>query len=262
MSQSGSFLQNLLVLAAYGASFTILRHSAARWATHNLFSVWFPAAGLRFAFLWIVGARWAPAAALAELLVSVGAGTVTLTAPLPLSLLGVVGPCLVYGGVIGLVHARTRTRGTVEPDPVAFATAAVVGPMAAGIASLPWALPLAGARGTLNPSLLFSALLDFTLGDLLGILILSPPLLWLAHRLWRGRWSAKIRAAELYRCGELLMLLTFAWGLVWTLQRLGDGLVLAPVLLAACWCGLRGGRSAGWAAALLTALLILPITEY
>lgn len=259
--RSNSFPRNFLVLAGYGASFTILRHSSAHWATHNLFSVWFPAAGLRFAFLWSVGARWAPAAALAELLVSVGAGTVTLAAPLPLTLLGVAGPCLVYGGVIGIVHARMRNRGTAEPDPAAFAMAAVLGPMAACVAALPWALPIASARGTLNPSQLFSALLVFTLGDLLGILILAPPLLWLAHRLKLGTWSAKIRAVQLYRYGELLLLLSCAWALVWMLQRLGYGLVLAPVLLAACWCGLRGGRAVAWAATLLTALLILPGTE-
>jgi signal transduction histidine kinase len=47
---------------------------------------------------------------------------------------------------------------------------------------------------------------------------------------------------------------------VWLLQRLGDGLVLAPVLLAACWCGLRGGRVIAWAAILATALIVLPMT--
>lgn len=260
-SDSSSVLRNLLVLAAYGASFTLLRESSAHWATHHLFSVWFPAAGLRFAFLWVAGARWAPAAALAELLVSVGAGTVTLSAPLPLSLIGVAGPCLVYGGVIGLVHARMAKRGTAEADPVAFAIAAVAGPMAACIAALPWAIPLASARGPLSPQLLFSALLVFTLGDLLGILILAPPLLWLANRVRRHTWSFKVGAAQLYRYGELLLLLSCAWALVWMLQRLGDGLVLAPVLLAACWCGLRGGRAVAWVATLLSALLILPGTE-
>lgn len=258
---SRALVPNIIILAAYGAAFTLLRERSAHWATHGLFSVWFPAAGLRFAFLWFVGARWAPAAALAELLVSVGAGTVTLSAPVPLSLLGVVGPCLVYGGVIGIVHTQMRKRAAPEPDPLAFAIAAVLGPMAACIAALPWALPLASTRGTLNPSLLFSALLVFTLGDLLGILILAPPLLWLARRLRLGTWPGRFRAADAVRYGELVLLLSCAWTLVWLLERLGDGLVLAPVLLAACCCGLRGGRAVAWTATLITALLVLPGTE-
>jgi signal transduction histidine kinase len=255
-------ISGLAILAAYGIAFTLLRYSSASWATHQLFSVWFPAAGLRFAFLWTRGARWAPAAALAELVVSVGAGTVALSADVPLSLLGVVGPCLVYGAVIGAVHARMRRHSSGDEfDPLAFAMAAVVGPMAACVAALAWALPLARQHGAIDSSVLFSALLVFTLGDLLGILILAPPLLWLGRQARKRSFSFKIRRDHVARCAELAVLLCCAWALVWLLQRLGDGLVLAPVLLAACWCGLRGGRSIAWAAIVVTALVILPITS-
>ena len=50
----------LLILVAYGAAFTLLRSASGAWATHKVFSVWFPAAGLRFAFLWIAGPRLTP----------------------------------------------------------------------------------------------------------------------------------------------------------------------------------------------------------
>jgi signal transduction histidine kinase len=44
------------------------------------------------------------------------------------------------------------------------------------------------------------------------------------------------------------------------LHTLGDGLLLAPVLLAACWCGLRGGRAIAWLAIVATAMIVLPLT--
>lgn len=247
------------ILAAYGLAFTLLRAASASWATHVLFSVWFPAAGLRFAFLWVAGPRWAPALAMAELLVSVGTGTVALSSDLALSLAGIVGPCLVYGAVIALVRARTQQRGD-EFDPMAFAIAAVLGPMAACIAALPWALPLSLSQhqGPSVAPLLFSALLVFSLGDLLGILVLAPPLLWLVHRLRTGSWSASIPKAGQF--AELTLALGCAWGLVWLLHSLGDGLVLAPVLLAACWCGLRGGRPLAWVAIVTSAIVVLPMS--
>jgi hypothetical protein len=43
-------LRWLLVFAAYGILFALLRSLAISWTTHGLFSLWFPAAGLRFAF--------------------------------------------------------------------------------------------------------------------------------------------------------------------------------------------------------------------
>lgn len=255
-------LQQVALLALYGTAFTLLRLTSANWATHQLFSVWFPAAGLRFAFLWIAGPRWTPAAAAAELLISVGAGTVTLSSNLPLSLLGVVGPCLVYGAVIAAIQARMRrlpASGTL--DPLGFAMAAILGPMAACIAALPWALPLSLQHGNVDSSLLFSALLVFTLGDLLGILIIAPPTIWLSERVRLGKWQLRVRRATVARLLELAFLLCCTWALVWLLRRLGDGLVLAPVLLAACWCGLRGGRAIAWIAIVITAVVVLPMTD-
>ena len=256
-----SLAQQVAILAIYGAAFTVLRQTSASWATHQLFSVWFPAAGLRFAFLWIAGPRWTIGAAAAELLISVGAGTVALSSNLLLSLIGVVGPCLVYGVVIVVVRRRMRRQpGTATLDPLGFAMAAILGPMAACVAALPWALPLSLQSGRVDAQLLFSALLVFTLGDLLGILIIAPPTIWLAERIRRGRSSLKIPRAAIAHILELAILLCCAWALVWLLRRLGDGLVLAPVLLAACWCGLRGGRVIAWSAILITAVIVLPTT--
>jgi len=259
---SGKLLRRLLVLFAYGIAFTLLRSASSHWTTHKLFSVWFPAAGLRFAFLWIAGPRWAPAAALAELFVSVGAGTVELSNDILLSLLGIVAPCLVYGAVIGIVQKRMRRHSVNgEFDPLAFAIAAVLGPMAACIAALPWALPLSSRSGSIDAPLLFSALLVFTLGDLLGILILAPPILWLAHAARSGRPWTRAQQWRRARLLELSLLLASAWALVWLLQRVGDGLVLAPALLAACWFGLRSGRALAWVAIVVSTLIVLPMTD-
>jgi signal transduction histidine kinase len=254
-------LRWLLVFAAYGILFALLRSLAISWTTHGLFSLWFPAAGLRFAFLWTVGGRRAPAAALAEFAASFASRTVEIGDPAFLSIAGIIGPCLVYGGVILTVESQARARGAKAFDPLPFAIAAVVSPMVACIAALPWAVPLASEAGSLDAHLLFSALLVFTLGDLLGILVVAPPLLWLASAVQSGDWRTFVRVPRAARATELVAILVCAAALVWLLQRLGDGLVLAPVLLAACWCGLRGGRAAAWLAIIATALIVLPLTS-
>lgn len=255
-------LRWLLVFAAYGALFALLRSVAISWTTHGLFSLWFPAAGLRFAFLWSVGGRRAPAAALAEFAASFASRTVEIGDPAILSIAGIVGPCLLYGLVIEAVQARIRTtRARQDFDPLPFAIAAVFAPIAACVTALAWAIPLAsGGGGPLDAHMLFSALLVFTLGDLLGILIVAPSLLWLAEGLRSRQWSGLVDVPRARRWAEIVVLLAGAAALVWLLERLGDGLVLAPVLLAACWAGLRGGRVAAWLAIIATALIVLPST--
>jgi signal transduction histidine kinase len=144
-------------------------------------------------------------------------------------------------------------------DPLPFAMAAILGPMAACIAALSWALPLAMERGPVDGQLLFSSLLVFTLGDMLGVLMIAPPLLWLVQWLGSDR-RPRPSSPPISRILEIVTVLTAAWALVWVMQRVGYGLALAPVLLATCWTGLRGGRVAAWLAILLSALVVLPVS--
>lgn len=128
----------LVILLAYGVLFTLLRVVAQYWAAHELFSLWFPAAGLRFALLWWAGARMAPMVALSEFIVSVGTGTVELGSSPWLAILGIVGPCLIYGLVIHSVQSsRPKLPALPGADVMPFAIATLLCPVFACFAALP-----------------------------------------------------------------------------------------------------------------------------
>ena len=246
------------LLLLYGVGFTLLRWLAANWETQGLFSLWFPAAGLRFAFLWRAGVRMAPAAAASELLVSVGSGTVVLAPGSMLAIVGVVGPCLSYGAIIHLVRGRLF-RSEEAGGSLPFALAAVLAPVGASLVALLWAVPELGSGQVLDPQRLFSAMLIFALGDLLGVLLIAPPLLWLAGE--TSTASTMLRSdRSVQRWVEIMLVLAAAWLLVVLIREADFGVVLAPALLATCWVGLRGGRLAAWLAVLLSALVVLPLS--
>lgn len=250
----------VLILILYGCAFTALHHVAAAWAAGNLFSLWFPAAGLRFAFLWRMGARVAPAAACAELFVQLISGEASLGDAPILAVIGIVSPCLVYGLVIHLVRLRGERRSTIIGlAPLPFALAAMIGPLLACVAALPWAIPLAMKHGSIDGPTLFHSLLIFTLGDLLGILLIAPPLLWLADRLPGGE-KAAIKLPQAALMIEVGLVIAAAWALVWAIDEAALGLVLSPVLLATCWAGLRAGRPGAWLSIIVTAMIVLPLT--
>lgn len=52
-------LRTVPSLLIYASVFTALHHVAAQFAAGNLFSLWFPAAGLRFAFIRVRGTNTA-----------------------------------------------------------------------------------------------------------------------------------------------------------------------------------------------------------
>lgn len=245
------------LLLAYGFVFTLLRTAAQFWSTHELFSLWFPAAGLRFALLWWVGPRRAPLVALAELVVSVGTGTVEIGSSPGPAILGILGPCMVYGLVICGVQARHSARLELPwTDPMPLAIAALLGPLAACLAALPWAIPLALQEGHLSGQILFSSLLVFSLGDMLGIMLLAPPILWLLQRPKRGDPAHASRA----RVMEAAAVLVVGLAIVLLMRWLGYGLQLSPLVIAAGWIGFRGGRVIAWVAVLLISLITLPLT--
>ena len=254
-------LRTIVVLLAYASAFTVLHKVAAQWASGNLFSLWFPAAGLRFAFLWVAGARMAPAAAFFELFIQLISGEATLGDSPVLAIIGIVSPCLVYGLVIHLIRSRAGRNSTIIGlAPLPFALAAVIGPIFACVAALPWAIPLAMAHGPIDCPVLLHSLLVFTLGDMLGVLILAPPLVWLADRIAaRRRWSFDAPRPALV--AEVVLISLAAWSVVWAIDQTGLGLTLGPVLLATCWIGLRAGRAGAWLSILAAALIVLPLTD-
>ena len=254
------YIQLIPIGLVYGACFVALHHLAAQWGLGGLYSLWFPGAGLRFAFLWRAGPRVVPVAALAEMLLEVATGETVIGDHPVLSVAGIVGPCIVYGAVIFLVRSCAGRRTPMLGfEPLPFALAAVIGPIAACFSALPWAMPAALVAGAFDMRTLLSALVIFVLGDMLGVLIVAPPILWLADCL-SGRGSWRLDGLRWSLVLEVTVVTAVAWGWVWAMMWAGLGLSLAPVLLATCWVGLRTGRAGAWASILLTTAILLPLT--
>lgn len=256
----GEWSVNVAYLIFYGIAFTALRFLSAHWGTYEIFSLWFPAAGLRFAALWLAGARWAVPMAVAEYIVGVISGTVVLEGNILLASLGVLGPCLAYGFTIGVLRGYSRRARGEFSDAMQFTSAAVVGPFTACIAALPWALPLTLRDGHIDGAELTSALLVFSLGDLLGVILVAPPLLFLFHFWQRGTHKSFKAWLRMPSTSSLFGAMLPAWMLVALLYHFGHGLALVPVLLASCWLGLSQGRVAAWLSAVLAAAIVLPFT--
>lgn len=254
MRLGGSQLGPLLLV--YAAGFLALHEIAAVWAHGATYSLWFPAAGLRFAILWTYGARLALPLALTELAAQSAMGRVSLdsTAGL-LSAAGIVGPPLAYGLAIWLVRRRDESPlFRANPMPVGFA--AVVAPFFGSLASLPWHL-LKGSSGIGSLPEATGSLVVATSGDLLGVLLVAPPLLWLlGGRPWRDR----IPRLDWKQLIEIFVVLALGWGAVSAIYAMGQGIRLQPVLLATVWIGFRFGRAPAWLAATLSAAVILPMT--
>ena len=253
-------IRAVVILAVYGASFTALRWIAADWQMGALFSLWFPAAGLRFAFLWYMGSRWTVPAAFAELTVQLVAGQTDIFPSPVASIIGVLGPCLLYGAAIHYIQTRVADKSPVLGLwPMPFALGTVGAPLLGSLGALPWAIPRALEAGAFDLPNFLSALLVFALGDTLGILILAPPLVWIADHL-TGRGFPKVLLSRQIVL-EVIIAQGLAWALVWGMWKAGYGYVLAPVLLAAGWMGIRVGRVGGWTATVLSAVVLLPLTD-
>lgn len=253
-------IRAVVILAVYGASFTALRWIAADWQMGALYSLWFPAAGLRFAFLWYMGSRWTVPAAFAELTVQLVAGQTDIFPSPVASIIGVLGPCLLYGAAIHYIQTRVADKSPVLGLwPMPFALGTVGAPLLGSLGALPWAIPRALEAGAFDLPNFLSALLVFALGDTLGILILAPPLVWIADHL-TGRGFPKVLLSRQIVL-EVIIAQGLAWALVWGMWKAGYGYVLAPVLLAAGWTGIRVGRVGGWTATVLSAVVLLPLTD-
>jgi two-component system sensor kinase FixL len=251
--------RSVLLLALYGAAFTALRSTASDWQMGILFSLWFPAAGLRFAFLWFMGPRWTVPAAFAELFVQLAAGEVEISASPIATLAGVLGPCLLYGTAIHYIQTHIADKSPVLGLwPMPFALGTVAAPLLGCLGALPWAIPRAMEAGAFDAPTLLSSLLIFALGDALGILVLAPPLVWIADYL-TGRGFPKVLLDRQIAL-EVTISQALAWALVWGMWRAGYGFVLAPILLAGGWTGIRMGRVGGWIAIVVSAAILLPLT--
>ena len=244
----------------YGIAFAFLWLFAAQWEAPSGYSLWFPAAGLRFAYLWRGNLRTVPRAALAELMASLATGSLFLTTSPALALLGAVGPCLVYGLVIHAVRlSAARPTPWLSLDPLPFAAAAIIAPILACFASLPGMIFY--QEGSLALRALAMTATTFALGDMLGILTVAPALLWAAAVIAGEKASRPVLIASMRTASlEFVAMTMAAWLIVAAIDSASIEVRLTPLLLATCWIGLRTGRVGAWASIVTTTAIILPIT--
>lgn len=252
---------------AYAVLYSAAHAVAHFWAGKYIYSLCYPAAGVRLAFLWRYGARWTPAVIVAEL-------------PIQLFVMGVSG--LHHGGLLGEIIALCRAP-MVTGAAVALErwinrrglSDMASGPMALGVVAVlaPTAIAfLTGAMEWLRPNppkvSSFSTITVFLVGDMLGILLVTPPLLWLVGWLeshWllpRGEPDGGSADQALPRPGrwrvvEAGLVLAFGWYCAKRLIEVNPDLCVLPVLLTTSWIGLRTGRGGAWVATAIPSLFVV-----
>ena len=247
-------------LVGYALSFLATHHIAAEWGGRGFYSLLYPAAGFRIALLWRRGPRLTIGIAVTEALVQLAGGVIDpRSAEWATQLIGVVRPPLVYGLIVMVVRKmadRAQTSLSVAPMPLGLAS--VGAPVAAALSALPWSLLRPDLTGVSGLRETFASLTGFVVGDLLGVLLLAPPLLWLVE-LATGTGSRPARP-RLVPLAEAILVLAASFASEILLARIGLGTPLTPVLLAVAWIGLRFGRTASWLAILVVAAVVLPQT--
>lgn len=248
-----------LVLFGYAGAFLLAHRAAAFWGGSSYYSLWFPAAGLRLALLWRGGARLTIAIAAIEVVMQVCNGVVQLSGDWPTQIVGVVRPVLAYGLTVAVVRWATgRGQNSLVTPPMPFGLAAVLAPITAALFALPSAFLQPAITHVDGLRQIIASLTAFAVGDLLGVLLLAPPVLWLEDVL-AGRASFQRPSAR--HTVEAVAVLAVSLGMVVALASIGLGLPVTPVLLGTAWIGLRFGRAAAWGAIVLVALVVLPHTS-
>ena len=247
-------------LVGYALAFLAAHHIAAEWGGRGFYSLLYPAAGFRIALLWRRGPRLTLAIIVAEILVQIGTGVIDpRSAGWLTALIGVIRPPLVYGLIVLLVRTmadRAQTSMSVAPMPLGLAS--VGAPAAAALTALPWSLLRPDLTGVSGLRETVTSLTGFVVGDLLGVLLLAPPLLWVADLATGG--TLRPGRPSMASVAEAVVILVASFAIEILLARIGLGTPHTPVLLAVAWIGLRFGRLASWLAIVVVAAMVLPQT--
>jgi signal transduction histidine kinase len=249
------------VLLGYGALFWGLHGLAILWGGSGFYSSWFPAAGVRLALFWRFGSRLTLAAAATEIAVQLLRGIVSLDDPEWFyAAARVASPVVAYGIAVALVRSVShRSEGSLATAPMPLGLASVAAPLTAVVFASPWSVLRPDFTEVANVREVITSLTAFAVGDMLGVLLVAPPLLYAAD-LMKGKASLPKHIPRRGHVVEAVIVLAIALALVATLATIGLGLPATPVLLAIAWIGLRFGRAAAWASIVITALLVLPKT--
>lgn len=247
----------IVALAAYPFLFKVAHMLASPWGGAHFFSLWYPAAGVRLALLWHVGARWTPLILVEECLIQLVSGVIDLHDPEVFNhLWGVARAPLAYGAMIGGVRwVEARSRSELALAPMPFGLAAILSPTLAAFVAGLWEWLWPSLTPDLSSQPFATTIAAFLVGDLLGVVLIAPALLWL------GKGGGAREAVQLpsgLRAAEGAVVFAIGWGLAVALARVEPAISMTPVLVCATWVGLRCGRSGAWAAIILSAAIILP----
>lgn len=253
------------LLPCYALAFYLLHRAASPWAGAGYFSLWYPAAGLRLAMLWRRGARFAICLTAMEILDNAVSGNLASHGPaLFADVISAGRPGVGYGLAVAIVRQMTRHRqGLLATPPMPLGLAAIAGPIANALLVIPTRAITAPGMAMSSIRLQMTVSLSgMAVGDLLGILVIAPPLLWLVATIKRGRlerpelhWPGRRQLWPFLQNGALI------GGCLWltvALWRAGLGLQPVPMLLIGTWTGLRYGRFGAWFAILAEVCLFLP----
>ncbi|WP_288414961.1 sensor histidine kinase [uncultured Novosphingobium sp.] len=248
------------LLLLYALCFAALHWAARPWGGAGFFSLWYPPAGLRFAVLWSRGPRLTPWLVLTEIATDIATGTIGWSDGSALQgITGAARPGLTYGIAMALVRDVSRGRSsTLALPPMIFGVAAIAAPALNALMVIPFEawLPPEAERYRSGVDVAIS-LTSLAVGDLLGILVLAPPLLWLGSVAWTQERKPLPRPG-LRPILEDAIVMSGCLLLTAALWRAGLGAQTTPSLLAGAWIGLRHGRTAAWFAILSQALVFLP----
>ncbi|MBB3912723.1 sensor histidine kinase [Sphingomonas desiccabilis] len=254
---------DLLWIAGYAAAFILTHRFAAAWGGQGFYSLLYPPAGVRMALLWSRGPRLTLAIVVAEMAVQTATGWIVPGEPGWITnAIGVARPPLVYGAVVWLVcRIAAHASSSLSIAPMPLGLASVTAPVAVAVVALPWALLKPELTGVVGLRQTYASLAGYTVGDLLGVLLLTPPLLWVIQAAREGPRRVFWPETRLFFViGEAVLVLggAIAFGLL--LVRIDLGVPSIPALLAVAWIGLRFGRTAGWCAIVIVAAIVLPWT--
>lgn len=253
-----AFVFSGVLAIGYGTAFFLAHWSAAIWGGTYFFSLFYPAAGVRFAVLWHLGLRRLPLVVLTELAVQL----ISLRPSAPEALdvvVGVMRAPLAYGFAIALIRwIVKRASSDLTTPPMPFALASVLAPITASLSYLSW--NVIKPSHILNPSTepVVTASIAFMVGDLLGVLLVAPVLLLLAELRsgHRPAWTVSP-----WQAGEAVIFFAFGWAFAMAAKQVSPSLMLTPIMLTTAWIGLRCGRVAAWLTISLVAVIALPISH-
>jgi len=238
----------VIFLAAYGLVFALLFRLGFLVQGSGIYSLWYPAAGLRFAVLLYFGPRVWVCLLPIELAVEIGSGAWVFwgSDAALLMLLGMSAPTATYALTLAILNRYRRLEISLEPYAnLIFATIAALA--AAILSSLASASTLVLA-GQLQPESVWAAVLSACTGDLVGIATIAPiclaGLTALDERsLPEIGWRFAIEAA---------ISMAVAAGLLGLLGAGSQFLEWYPALLPVLWLALRYG----WTGAVVAVLCV------